>query len=95
MDDTHLLKHIKQAILVWSFRQNTFLGSLLLKCSIRSCYAIAVVTAPGAAVRVAPPAPPRLQAAGTMKSLGAEITGKTGKQPRNIFCLNAKLILLV
>ena len=42
MDDTHLLKHIKQAILVWSFRQNTFLGSLLLKCSIWSCYAIAV-----------------------------------------------------
>ena len=46
MDDTHLLKHIKQAILVWSFRQNTFLGSLLLKCSIWSCYAIAVVGQP-------------------------------------------------
>ena len=43
MDDTHLLKHTKQAILVWSFRQNTFLGSLLQKCSIWSCYAIAVV----------------------------------------------------
>ena len=43
MDVTHLLKHIKQAILVWSFRQNTFLGSLLQKCSIWSCYAIAVV----------------------------------------------------
>ena len=42
MDDTHLLKHTKQAILVWSFRQNTFLGSLLQKCSIWSCYAIAV-----------------------------------------------------
>ena len=26
LDDTHLLKHIKQAILVWSFRQNLFLG---------------------------------------------------------------------
>ena len=26
MDVTHLLKHIKQAILVWSFRQNIFLG---------------------------------------------------------------------
>ena len=24
--NTHLLKHIKQAILVWSFRQNIFLG---------------------------------------------------------------------
>ena len=44
MDDTHLLKHTKQAILVWSFRQNTFLCSLLQKCSIWSCYAIAVVT---------------------------------------------------
>ena len=42
LDDTHLLKHIKQAILVWSFRQNTFLGSLHQNCSILSCYAIAV-----------------------------------------------------
>ena len=42
MDDTHLLKHIKQAILVWSFRQNIFLGSLQQNCSILSCYAIAV-----------------------------------------------------
>ena len=24
--NTHLLKHMKQAILVWSFRQNIFLG---------------------------------------------------------------------
>ena len=34
LDDTHLLKHMKQAILVWSFRQNIFLGSLLQKSSI-------------------------------------------------------------
>ena len=34
MDDTHLLKHMKQAILVWSFRQNIFLASLLQKYSI-------------------------------------------------------------
>ena len=34
LDDTHLLKHIKQAILVWSFRQNLFLGSLHQKSSI-------------------------------------------------------------
>ena len=26
MDVTHLLKHMKQAIIVWSFRQNIFLG---------------------------------------------------------------------
>ena len=34
MDVTHLLKHIKQAILVWSFRQNIFLASLHQKSSI-------------------------------------------------------------
>ena len=51
MDDTHLLKHIKQAILVWSFRQNNFLGSLLLKCSIWSCYAIAVTASLSATLR--------------------------------------------
>ena len=44
MDDTHLLKHIKQAILVWSFRQNIFLGSFHQNCSIWSCYAITVAT---------------------------------------------------
>ena len=42
MDDTHLLKHMKQAILVWSFRQNTFLGSLHQKWLIWSCYSIAL-----------------------------------------------------
>ena len=46
LDDTHLLKHIKQATLVWSFRQNTFLGSLQQKCSIWSCFVAKTVNPP-------------------------------------------------
>ena len=81
--NTHLLKHIKEAILAWSFRQNIILG----------CYPVfAAISARGEFIVGIDPTVSQREIGtltqNTMNSLLAEIASKTGQQPRNIFCLN-------